>query len=51
MQASIDQLSGQTADNAQTLGQVKELSVQSLEGVREAVRYYGEKAKPVATWT
>merc|ERR1711893_127329 len=30
MQASIDQLSGQTADSTQTMGQVKELNVESL---------------------
>ena len=51
MQASIDQWSGQTADNTQTLGQVKELSEQSLQGVREAVKHLEAGASPVATST
>merc|ERR1711893_332934 len=49
MRASIDQLSEQTADRAQIIGQVTELSVESLQGVKEACQRFKEMAVPAAT--
>merc|ERR1711893_309904 len=51
MRASINQLTGQTADNAQTIGRVEKLSLESINGVQEAVQTIKEVVIPVATST
>merc|ERR1711893_367131 len=51
MQASISQLTGQTADNAQTIGQVRDLSFKSLQEVQEACQKFEAITIPVAAST
>merc|ERR1712044_103757 len=51
LQASIDQLTGRTADNAQIIGKVQELGLSTMQGMKETCEKIERMAIPVATST